>query len=84
MDADIEKRIHDLVIAAGCAIDDLPILARLEFAKNIVTQNGEDKNHAEREPALVLAVDVLNGVIDVLKTSPAAKLRVPKGEPEPT
>ena len=61
------------------ALDDLPILARLEFAKNLVFDRGGDKDNLPQDPILVIATDVLTSVIDVLKKHPAAaNLRAPE------
>jgi hypothetical protein len=60
------------------ALDDLPILSQLEFARNLVFSRGGDKN-SNPDPALVIAADVLADVIEVLKRNPkAANLRSPE------
>ena len=61
------KKVHDLVIATTCAIDDLPILSRLEFAKVLIFQNGGNKDDESQQSALVLASDVIDSVMDVLR-----------------
>jgi hypothetical protein len=79
MKNDATTQLKNLLIATCCAMDELPIIARLEFVKNIVTQNGGDKNDETYKPALALAGDVLMGVIDVLRAHKSAgQLRTPE------
>jgi hypothetical protein len=60
------------------AIDDLPILARLEMARNLLVVNGGSKDALELKPALVLVHDIICDVIRVLDKRPrVAKLRTP-------
>ena len=60
------------------AIDDLPILARLEMARNLLLANGGSKDALELKPALVLVHDIICDVIKVLDKRPrVAKLRTP-------
>jgi hypothetical protein len=73
-----DEQLKRLVVSTGNAMDELPILSRLEFVKNLLTLRGGNRDDRENEPALVLAVDVLNGVMDVLKTTPAGRLRAPE------
>ena len=59
--------------------EDVPILARLEFVKNLVVGNGGDNLSRPSNPSMVLSAEILREVIDVLKTYPkAAGLRAPK------
>ena len=64
------------------AIDDLPILARLEFAQNLLFSHGGNKDSLEPNAALILAFDIIGDVIKVLDKHPrAAKLRTPQHKP---
>jgi hypothetical protein len=55
------------------AMDDASILVRLEFAKNLVFDNGGDPNAmTSTDPALVVADKILESVIEVLRGHPAA------------
>ena len=63
--------INGTVKSVTLALDDLPILARLEFARNLVFGRGGDRN-SDPDPLLVIATDVLNDVIEVLKNNAAA------------
>jgi hypothetical protein len=61
------------------ATDDLPILSRVEFAKNLIFDHGGDRNNLPQDPILITAVEVLSGVIQVLRANPtAASLRSPE------
>jgi hypothetical protein len=65
------------------ALDDLPILERLEIAKNLVEANGGHKHAAGSNFQLMVVYDILGDVIKVLERHPtAAKLRT--AEPEPS
>ena len=58
------------------ALNDLPILARLEFARNLLQSNGGDKDSLPQKAELVIALDVIGDVIKVLeKRPPAGTLR---------
>jgi hypothetical protein len=57
---------------------DLPILARVQFVKNLLLFNRGDKESNPQDPAMILATEVLTGVIEVLESRPrVAKLRGP-------
>jgi len=57
---------------------DLPILARVQFVQNLLLFNGGDKDSSPHDPAMILATEVLTGVIAVLESRPrVAKLREP-------
>jgi hypothetical protein len=60
------------------AMDNLPILARLEFAANLVFDAGGIKDTNITVPELVIAHDVIKDVIKILEANPtAAQLRTP-------
>lgn len=66
----------DLSKSVVGAMDDLPILERLQFAKNLIFDKGGDGASVPQDPTLVVATEVITGVIQVLKAHPrAAKLR---------
>lgn len=68
-----------LMSAVRSSLNDLPITARLEFAANLVFDNGGMKHNLERVPALVVAHEVITDVIKVLEKHPAvAQLRTPE------
>jgi hypothetical protein len=70
-----EKIVHEVT----SALNDLPILARLEFAKNLLMGNGGDRHSLPQLPGLVIAHEVVTDVIRVLeKHTAAAQLRTPK------
>lgn len=55
---------------------DLPIQFRLEFVKNLLLNNGGEKDSRPNNPNLVVAAEVVKEVIEVLKAHPkAAALR---------
>lgn len=61
------------------AIDDMPILERLRLAKNLVFDRDGDKGNIPSEgpqdARSIMAVEILDGVIKILKQNPrAAKL----------
>jgi hypothetical protein len=61
------------------AFDDLPIQARLEFVRNLLLNHGGERRSAPCDPVLVVAAEVLRGVVRVLKDHPkVAQLRGPK------
>jgi hypothetical protein len=73
---DAEEKIMQTVRKS---VDDLPILARLEFAANLVFDNGGLKDDAGRIPGLVIAHEVITDVINVLAKHPSsAQLRTPE------
>jgi hypothetical protein len=58
------------------ALDDLPIIARLEFARNLVCNRAGDEDDLSMDPALMVAGEVISDVIRVLRTAPrVAQLR---------
>jgi hypothetical protein len=72
---DTEKLITEVINA----LSDLPILARLEFAQNLLFSNGGNKEALRPNAELIIAFDVLGGVIDVLEKHPSpAQLRTPE------
>jgi hypothetical protein len=61
------------------ALNDLPILGRLEFAQNLLFSNGGNKDALRPQAALILIYQVIGDVIKVLDKHPAAaKLRTPE------
>jgi hypothetical protein len=75
-----ENRTNEqLTAAVVSAMNDLPILSRLEFAKNMVLENGGNRHNVGHDPVLVLVNDILADVIQVIKRHPvAAQLRAPE------
>jgi hypothetical protein len=70
-----ERLVHEVTFA----LNDLPILSRLEFAKNLLMGNGGDRHSLPQVPGLVIAHEVITEVIAVLKKHPtAAQLRTPQ------
>lgn len=64
-------------IASAC--EDLPILARLEFAKNLICNKIGELGDPSFDPCLGTAEELLSGVIKVLRTVPrVAELRLPQ------
>lgn len=65
-----------LIARVASAFDDLPIVARIEFAKNLVFDRDGDKHSlpadGPQSAVSILAVEILDGVIEVLKAHPAA------------
>jgi len=73
-----QEKEFKLITSTVIAMNDLTILARLEFVKNIIFDKGGDKNGLPNDNELILANDVLDDVIEVLKKYPrAARLRNP-------
>jgi len=65
--------------ATIAALNNLPILARLEFVANLLFDHGGSRESSPRDWHVVTATEVLDGVISVLKTQPqAAQLRRPE------
>lgn len=61
------------------AINNLPVLERLEFAKNIIFDNGGDKHSIPQDAALITANEVLDGVIKELRSKPTPpRLKAPE------
>jgi hypothetical protein len=59
--------------------ENLPILERLEFAKNLLLSRGGDPDSVPVDPLLVAVSDVVIGVIEVLRAHPdAGRLRIPE------
>lgn len=74
-----EEAAEDTSEAVVRAMNDLPILARLEFVKNIIFDRGGSRGQDPQEEALIIAADVLGGIIKVLRANPAAaQLRSPE------
>ncbi len=74
-EAECEFRLG-IVTEISEAFDDLPILSRLEFAKNVMFSRDGDKTAVPVDPVSMIVTEVLSGVIDILKKHPAAaKLR---------
>ena len=70
-----EKLVHDVTFA----LNDLPILARLQFAANLILGNGGMKDTVDQVPALIVAHEVISDVIKVLEKHPlVAELHTPK------
>lgn len=65
--------------AVVAAMNTLPILARLEFVKNIIFDRGGSRSSDPQEEVLIIATEVLDGVIEVLKKNQTvAQLGTPK------
>lgn len=58
------------------AMNGLPLLARLEFVKNIIFDRGGSRDSAPQDEALIVANDVLRDVIELVKKLPAMDLRL--------
>jgi hypothetical protein len=70
-----EMPIQDVLYA----LDQLPIVHRLEVAAMLILAHGGDKGSTPNSPPLVLAGQIVFDVIDVLKAHPkAAKLWKPE------
>jgi hypothetical protein len=68
----------ELIAATIHALNDLPIISRLEFAKNLVFDKGGDRHNVPQDPVLIVINSVLEDVIRVLEKHPqAAQLRSP-------
>ncbi len=62
-----------------CAFEDLTVLARLEFAKNLICKRNGEPGDASFDPFLATAEELLSGVIKVLRTVPkVGALRLPE------
>jgi hypothetical protein len=60
------------------AFDRLPIRARLEFVRDLLLNNGGEKESDPSDSRLVIAAEVIKGVIEVLEKRPrTANLRHP-------
>jgi hypothetical protein len=65
--------------AVVAAMNTLPILARLEFVKNIIFDRGGSRDSDPQEEMLIIATEVLEGVIDILKKNQTvAQLETPR------
>jgi hypothetical protein len=79
MNCHFSKDDRDPTLATVAAMEDLPILARLEFVQSLLLSRGGSRDALPRDMVLVTAEEVLDGVIRVLKKHPrAAKLRWPE------
>ena len=68
-----------LAAAVSSAFDDLPILARLQFVRNIILDRGGSRGIDPQDFVLITAADVLTGAIKVLTKHPiAAQLSTPE------
>jgi hypothetical protein len=74
-----EIDISALSEAIIAAFDRLPILARLEFVRDLLLNNGGEKRSFPQDPRWVVAAEVVRGVIEILEKRPrAAKLNNPE------
>lgn len=74
-DEKIELPVDDVINA----INDLPILERLEIARNLLLRSGGSKDALEPNAVMVFVHDLIHDVIKVLDKHPrAAKLRTPE------
>jgi hypothetical protein len=64
------KASDSAIEATISAMDSLPVVARLEFVKNLIFDRGGSKDSAPQDPGLVIASEVLRGVIGVLRKHP--------------
>lgn len=71
---DVEQpaEVHQLMRDVRTAMNDLPIIARLQFAANLVFDAGGIRGSDTTVPELVIAYDVLSDVINVLERHPDA------------
>jgi hypothetical protein len=66
-------------IATINAMNDLPVIARLEFVRNIIFDRGGDKHSIPQDSALITAKEVLDGVIKALRNNPTlSRLNAPE------
>ena len=61
---EVELPVKEVLLA----INDLPILARLEFAQNLLFSNGGCKDALEPNAVLILVHDVIGDVVKVLES----------------
>lgn len=58
------------------AMNNLPIISRLEFAKNLIADHGGERDLLPQDAVLVAAAEILGEVIEVLRQHPRlARLR---------
>jgi hypothetical protein len=69
----------DITLATVDAMNELPILSRLKFAESLLVGRFGARDSSPRDMVVVMANEVIRGVIDVLEKYPrAAKLRDPQ------
>jgi hypothetical protein len=61
------------------ALDDLPVLERLKFVKNLIFDHGGAKESVPQDPVLVVATEVLSEVIVELEKGPIGERPVELG-----
>ncbi|MGD9728936.1 MAG: hypothetical protein AB7V39_21495 [Nitrospiraceae bacterium] len=72
----MDNRIERIINSHANALDDLPIVERLLFVKNLITDRKGETNIAENDMMIEMATRVLSDVISVLKKNiRAANLR---------
>jgi hypothetical protein len=64
---DREDQVMNAVVRA---MNDLPILQRLEFVRNTIFDAGGDRSGLPRNPGLVVATEVLSEVMNALAKKP--------------
>lgn len=67
--------------AVVLALEDQPLLVRLEFVRSMMAASGGDKISTPSDPNLVVATEVLSSAIEILGTYP--KVAMARGEAEP-
>jgi hypothetical protein len=72
----------NLASSIASAFDDLPVVARLRFVKNLIFDHGGDKISVPKDSKLVLSVEILTSVIDDLEKGPVGS-RLPVRRPMP-
>lgn len=82
-EAELLKELEDHVVTARSvveAFEDVPIVYRLQFVKMIVLGRGGEMASVPNDPALIVAAQMLDRIIDMMERHPAmAKF----GRPEP-
>jgi hypothetical protein len=70
--------------AVVLALDDQPLMVRLEFVRNMIAASGGEKGSTQQDPNLVVASEVLKATIEILGTYPkVAMARCEADEPAP-
>jgi hypothetical protein len=73
---EVSPQTKALIKAHAAAMDDLPIIERLRFVKNLVCDRRGETGDTETDAILRMVEGIVDGVIEVLKKNPrAAQLR---------
>jgi hypothetical protein len=82
MDREIARK-RMIVIGEAEHLNQLPMIERLENVKNMLFDDGGDKDSTPCDPSKAIAVEVLSEVIQELKRSPALR-KSRKSSPDPS